>query len=148
MTLQEKIQSHLAESMKNKDQLRLSVLRMMKTAVKNKEIEKMKTLDEAEAIAVLNTLVKQRKDSAEQFRAGGREEMALKEEAEIRIIEEYLPAAASEDDIQKAVGEAIQETGATSIKDMGKVMKATMARLAGKTADGARISQLVKEKLP
>jgi len=125
----------------------LSVLRMMKTAVKNKEIEKMKTLDEAEAIAVLNTLVKQRKDSAEQFRTGGREEMALKEEAEIRIIEEYLPAAASEDDIRKAVGEAIQETGATSIKDMGKVMKATMARLAGKTADGARISQLVKENL-
>jgi uncharacterized protein YqeY len=147
MTLQEKIQLHLAESMKNKDQLRLSVLRMMKTAVKNKEIEKMKALDEAEAIAVLNTLVKQRKDSAEQFRAGGREEMALKEEAEIRIIEEYLPAAASEDHIQKAVGEAIQETGATSIKDMGKVMKATMARLAGKTADGARVSQLVKEKL-
>src|SRR5215468_11544213 len=130
MTLQEKIQSHLAES------------------VKNKEIEKMKTLDEAEAIAVLNTLVKQRKDSAEQFRTGGREEMALKEEAEIRIIEEYLPAAASEDDIQKAVGEAIQETGATSIKDMGKVMKATMARLASKTVDGARVSQLVKEKLP
>jgi len=133
--------------MKNKDQLRLSVLRMMKSAIKNKEIEKMKPLDEAEAIAVLNTLVKQRKDSAEQFRAGGREEMALKEEAEIRIIGEYLPAAASEDDIRKAVGEAIQETGATSIKDMGKVMKATMARLAGKTAEGARVSQLVKEKL-
>ena len=147
MTLQEKIQSHLLESMKNKDPLRLSVLRMMKTAVKNKEIEKMKTLEEAEAIAVLNTLVKQRKDSAEQFRTGGREELALKEEAEIRIIEEYLPAAASEDEVRKAVGEAIQETGATSIKDMGKVMKATMARLAGKTADGARVSQLVKEKL-
>ena len=147
MTLQEKIQSHLLESMKNKDPLRLSVLRMMKTAVKNKEIEKMKTLEEAEAIAVLNTLVKQRKDSAEQFRTGGREELALKEEAEIRIIEEYLPAAASEDEVRKAVGEAIQQTGATSIKDMGKVMKATMARLAGKTADGARVSQLVKEKL-
>jgi uncharacterized protein YqeY len=147
MTLQEKIQLHLAESMKNKEQLRLSVLRMMKTAVKNKEIEKMKALEEAEAIAVLNTLVKQRKDSAEQFRAGGREEMALKEEAEIRIIKEYLPAAASEDDIRKAVGEAIQETGATSIKDMGKVMHATMARLAGKTADGGRVSQLVKEQL-
>ena len=144
MTLQEKIQLHLAASMKNKDPLRLSVLRMMKTAVKNKEIEKMKALEEAEAIAVLNTLVKQRKDSAEQFRAGGREEMALKEEAEIRIIKEYLPAAASEDDIRKAVGEAIQETGATSIKDLGKVMKATMARLAGKTADGARVSQLAQ----
>ena len=147
MTLLEKIQSHLADAMKSKDQLRLSVLRMMKTAVKNKEVEKMKPLDEAEAIAVLNTLVKQRKDSAEQFRTGGREEMATKEEAEIKIIEEYLPAAASEDDIRNAIGEAIQETGASSMKDMGKVMKATMARLAGKTADGSRVSQLVKEKL-
>lgn len=147
MTLQEKIQAHLADAMKSKDQLRLSVLRMMKTAVKNKEIDKMKPLDDGEAIAVLNTLVKQRKDSAEQFRAGGREEMARKEEAEIKIIEEYLPAAASEDDIRNAIGEAVQETGASSIKDMGKVMKATMARLAGKTADGSRVSQLVKEKL-
>jgi uncharacterized protein YqeY len=147
MTLLEKIQSHLADAMKSKDQLRLSVLRMMKTAVKNKEVEKMKPLDEAEAIAVLNTLVKQRKDSAEQFRTGGREEMATKEEAEIKIIEEYLPAAASEDDIRNAIGEALQETGASSMKDMGKVMKATMARLAGKTADGSRVSQLVKEKL-
>ena len=147
MTLQEKIQTHLADAMKSKDQLRLSVLRMMKTAVKNKEIDKMKPLDDGEAIAVLNTLVKQRKDSAEQFRAGGREEMAQKEEAEIKIIEEYLPAAASEDDIRNAIGEAIQETGANSMKDMGKVMKAAMARLAGKTADGSRVSQLVKEKL-
>lgn len=147
MTLPEKIQSHLVNAMKSKDQLRLSVLRMMKTAVKNKEIEKMKALDEPEAVTVLNTLVKQRKDSAEQFRTGGREEMALKEEAEIKIIEEYLPAAASEDEIRKAVMDSIQETGAASIKDMGKVMKATMTRLAGKTADGARVSQLVKEKL-
>ena len=147
MTLQEKIQSHLADAMKSKDQLRLSVLRMMKTAVKNKEVEKMKPLEEGETIAVLNTLVKQRKDSAEQFRTGGREEMARKEEAEIKIIEEYLPAAASEDDIRKAIGETILETGANSMKDMGKVMKATMARLAGKTADGSRVSQLVKEKL-
>ena len=147
MTLQEKIQSHLADAMRSKDQLRLGVLRMMKTAVKNKEIEKMKPLDEGEVIAVMNTLVKQRKDSVEQFRKGGREELAQKEEAEIKIIEEYLPAAASEDDIRSAVEEAIQETGAASIKDMGKVMKATMARLAGKTADGSRVSQVVKEKL-
>jgi uncharacterized protein len=147
VNLQEKIQSHMAEAMRGKDQLRLSVLRMMKTAIKNKEVEKMKVLDEGEAIAVLNTLVKQRKDSAEQFRTGGREEMAQKEEAEIKIIEEYLPAAASEEEIRRAIGEAVQETGATSIKDMGKVMKATMSRLAGKTADGSRVSQLVKEKL-
>jgi len=147
VNLQEKIQSHMADAMRGKDQLRLSVLRLMKTAIKNKEIEKIKVLDEGEAIAVLNTLVKQRKDSAEQFRAGGREEMAQKEESEIKIIEEYLPAAASEEDIRHAIAEAVQETGATSIKDMGKVMKAAMARLAGKTADGGRVSQLVKEKL-
>src|SRR5213594_4432266 len=147
MTLQEKIQSELADAMRNKDQLRLSVLRMMKSAVKNKEVEKMKPLEEAECVAVLNTLVKQRKDSVEQFRNGGREELAQKEEAEIKIIEEYLPAAASGDEILVAVQEAIQETGAASIKDMGKVMKATMSRLTGKTVDGSRVSQLVKEKL-
>jgi uncharacterized protein len=147
MTLQEKIQSHLPDAMRSKDQLRLSVLRMMKTAVKNKEVEKMKPLEEAEVIAVLNTLVKQRKDSVEQFRKGSREELAQKEEAEIKIIEEYLPAAASDDEIRRAVEEAVQETGAASMKDMGKVMKATMSRLAGKTVDGSRVSQFVKEKL-
>jgi len=137
----------MTEAMRNKDQLRLGVLRMMKAAIKNKEIEKMKPLDDGEAVAVLNTLVKQRKDSIDQFRKGGREELAQKEESEIKIIEEYLPAAASEDDIRKAIEEAIQETGASSIKDMGKVMKATLGRLAGKSADGSRVSQLVKEKL-
>ncbi len=133
--------------MRNKDALRLSVLRMMKTAVKNKEIEKMKPLDEGEVISVLNTLVKQRKDSVEQFRNGGREEMARKEEAEIKIIEAYLPAAASEDEIRSAIEEAVKETGAASIKDMGKVMKAALGLLAGKSADGSRVSQMVKERL-
>ena len=147
MTVQEKIQAQMTDAMRNKDQLRLGVLRMMKTAIKNKEIEKMKPLDDGEALAVLNTLVKQRKDSIDQFRKGGREELAQKEESEIKIIEEYLPAAASEDDIRKAIEEAIIETGAASIKDMGKVMKATLGRLAGKSADGSRVSQLVKEKL-
>src|SRR5262245_33397184 len=147
MTLQDKIQSELSEAMRSKDQLRLSVLRMMKSAVKNKEVDKMKPLDEAEVIAVLNTLIKQRKDSVDQFRKGGREELAQKEEAEIKIIQEYLPAAASDDEVRGAIQEAIQETGAASMKDMGKVMKATMMRLAGKTADGSRVSQLVKEKL-
>ena len=107
----------------------------------------MKPLDDGEAVSVLNTLVKQRKDSVDQFRKGGREELAQKEESEIKIIEEYLPAGASEDDIRKAIEEAIQETGASSIKDMGKVMKAALARLAGKSADGSRVSQMVKEKL-
>ena len=119
----------------------------MKTAVKNKEIEKMKPLDQPEVVSVFNTLVKQRKDSVEQFRKGGREELAQKEESEIKIIEEYLPAAATEDDIRNAIEDAIQETAAASIKDMGKVMKAAIARLAGKTADGARVSQIVKERL-
>jgi uncharacterized protein YqeY len=151
MSLQEKIQADIADAMRSKDTLKLNTLRMMKTAVKNKEIDKMKTLDEGEVLAVLNTLVKQRRDSVEQFRAGGREEMAQKEESEIKIIETYLPAAASDDDIRRAIDEAIAEvvaeTGPPSMKDMGKVMKATRDRLAGKTTDGARVSQLVKEKL-
>jgi len=147
VTIQDKIQGQMTDAMRAKDQLRLDVLRMMKSAVKLKEVEKMKALEENEVLAVLNTLVKQRKDSIEQFRKGGREELAQKEEAEIKVIEEYLPAAASEEDIQQAVAAAIQETGAASMKDMGKVMKATLARLAGKSADGGRVSQLVKEKL-
>jgi uncharacterized protein len=147
MTLQEKIQSHITDAMRSKDELRLSCLRMMKSAVKNKEIEKMKPLEEGEVLAVLNTLVKQRKDSVEQFRKGGREELAQKEEAEIKIIEQYLPASASDEDITRAIAEAIQETGASSMKDMGKVMQAVKVRLAGKTVDGGRVSQLVKEKL-
>ena len=129
MTFQEKIQSQMTEAMRSKDSLRLSVLRMMKSALHLKAVEKMKPLEENEVIAVLNGLVKQRRDSVEQFRNGGREELARKEEAEIKIIEEYLPAAASEEDIRRAVEEALQETAAASMKDMGKVMKATMARL-------------------
>ena len=147
MTIQEKIQTQMADAMRNKDPLRLSVLRMMKTAVKNKEVEKMKPLDENEVFAVLNTLVNQRRDSIDQFRKGGREELAQKEEAEIGIIQEYLPAAASEEDIQQAIAQAIRETGAATMKDLGKVMKAALALLAGKGADGARVSQMVKEKL-
>src|SRR5262245_59417788 len=147
MTVPEKIQMQMTEAMRNKDQLRLSVLRMMKSAIKNKEIEKMKPLDDGEALSVLNTLVKQRKDAVDQYQKGGREELAQKEEAEIKIIEEYLPAAASDDDIRKAIEDAMQETGASTIKDMGKVMKAALARLAGRNADGSRVSQMVKDKL-
>ena len=147
MSLQEKIQSDIAGAMRSKEMLKLGVLRMMKSAVKNKEVEKMKALDEAEVLSVFSTLVKQRKDSVEQFRKGGREDLAQKEEAEIKVIEQYLPAAASDEDIRKAIEAAIQETGAASIKDMGKVMKAAMAQLSGKTAEGSRVSQMVKEKL-
>jgi uncharacterized protein YqeY len=147
MSLQDKIQTDIADAMRTKDSLKLGVLRMMKSAVKNKEVEKMKTLDEPEVLAVFNSLVKQRKDSIDQFRKGGREELAVKEEAEIKVIESYLPAAASDEDIRRAIDEAVQETGAASMKDMGKVMKATQARLAGKTVDGALVSQKVKERL-
>jgi uncharacterized protein YqeY len=147
MTLQDNIQSQITDAMRSKDALRLSVLRMMKSAVKNKEVEKMKALETPEVLAVLNSLVKQRRDSVEQFRKGGREELAQKEEAEIKIVEEFLPAAASDDDIRNAIDAAIRETGDVSIKDMGKVMKAALTQLAGKTADGGRVSQLVKEKL-
>ena len=147
MSLQDRIQADIAEAMRSKDTLKLGVLRMMKSAVMNKKIEKMKDLDEPEVLTVFNTLVKQRKDSVDQFRKGGREDLAQKEEAEIKVIESYLPAAASEEDIRRAIEEAIQETSATSMKDMGKVMKATQARLSGKTVDGARVSQMVKEKL-
>ena len=147
MTIPERIQSQIAEAMRGKESLRLSVLRMMKSALQLKAVEKMKPLEESEVTAVLNSLVKQRKDSVEQFRKGGREELAQKEEAEIKIVEEYLPAAASEEDVHRAIEEAIRETGAASIKDMGKVMKAALARLTGKTVDGTRVSQLVQEKL-
>lgn len=147
MTLQDKIQSDIADAMRAKETLKLGVLRMMKTAVKNKEIEKMKPLEEAEVFAVFSSLVKQRKDSIEQFRKGGREELARKEEAEILVIEHYLPASASEDDIRKAIEDAVSETGATSAKDMGTVIKAARAHLAGKTVDGAKVSQMVKERL-
>jgi len=147
MTLQDKIQNDITAAMRSKDSLRLNVLRGMKTAVKMKEIEKMKPLEEAEVLAVFNSLVKQRKDSIEQFRSGGREELAQKEESEITILEEYLPAAASDEDVVNAIAASIQETGAASMKDMGKVMAAAKAKLAGKTIDGARVSQLVKEQL-
>ena len=149
MTLQETIQAHMVDAMRSKDALRLSVLRMMKAAIMNKEVsgETSKTLGDAEVLAVLNSLVKQRRDSVEQFRSGGREELAKKEEAEIKILEQYLPAAASEADIRNAIDAAVQQTGAASLKDMGKVMKAALTLLAGKSADGARVSQLVKEKL-
>jgi uncharacterized protein YqeY len=137
----------MAQAMRDREPLRLSVLRMMKAAIQVKEVEKMKALDEAEAVAVLQSLVKQRKDSVEQFRKGGREELALKEESEIRVIEQYLPASASEEDIRSAIDDAMRETGAASMKDMGKVMKAALGRLTGKTVDGGRVSQMVKERL-
>jgi hypothetical protein len=133
--------------MKAKEGLRLSVLRMAKAALVNKKVELGKPLGDAEALAVLRTLIKQRRDSIEQFRQGNRRDLADKEEAEIKIIEHYLPASASEEEIDTAVAAAIQETGASSAKDLGKVMKAAMAKLAGKTVDGKHVNEKVRAQL-
>lgn len=133
--------------MKAKSEARLSALRMIKTALQKQQIDAMKPLTEAGELQVMNTLLKQRQESADLFRKGGREELAAKEEAEISILEGYLPAVASAAEVDEAVAAAIQETGATSAKQMGAVMKATQARLAGKRIDGKALSELVKQKL-
>ncbi|HME01275.1 MAG TPA: GatB/YqeY domain-containing protein [Terriglobia bacterium] len=147
MPLVEQIEKDLVAAMKSREELKLSVLRMTKSALKLKQVEQGKPLDDAAAVAVLRTLVKQRHDSVEQFRKGGREDLASKEEAEIKILEGYLPAAASDEEIDAAVSAAIAETGAMTAKDVGKAMKAAMAKLAGKNADGKRVSEKVRAKL-
>lgn len=147
MPIVDQISADLTEAMKAREAERLSALRMVKTALKLRETELPGGVDDTEAMKVLNTLLKQRRDAAEQFRAGGRDEMALKEENEARIIQTYLPASASEDDIAQAVEQAIAEVGASSMKDMGAVMKAVRAKLEGKTVDGKALSDLVKAKL-
>jgi uncharacterized protein YqeY len=147
MTVQERIQKEMTEAMKSHAELRLSVLRMMKTAIKLKETEKRGALDDGECVQVLSTLIKQRKDSADQFRKGAREDLAVKEEQEIRVLEEYMPSAPTEDEIASALDAAVAETGASSIKQMGVVMKAVQARLAGKRVDGKALSEKVKARL-
>jgi len=147
MTFLERINEDLKNAMKNKEADRLSTLRMVKTALKNREIEKMAPLEDGEAIKVLQTLVKQRRDSAEQYRQAGRLELAEREMAEIAMIEGYLPAAVDEATIARLVDETIAEVGATSAKEMGLVMKGVMAKLAGQTVDGKVVNQLVKARL-
>lgn len=147
MALEQTLGADIVSAMKAKDQTRLTALRMLKTALTNKSIEKGRALDEAEELQVVSTLVKQRRDSIEQFTKGGRQDLADKEQAEIGVLTGYLPAAASDEDVAAAVSAAIAETGATSAKDMGKVMKAAMAALAGKTVDGKKLSDAVKAKL-
>jgi hypothetical protein len=147
MAIVEQVEKDLVAAMKAKEELRLSVLRMAKAAFMNKKVELGKPLGDPEALAVLRTLIKQRRDSAEQFRKGKRDDLADKEEAEIKIIELYLPAGASAEEIEAAVASAIQETGATSAKDLGKVMKAAMAKLAGKNVDGKQVSEKVRARL-
>ena len=143
----EKIQSDLTAAMKEKDELRLSVLRMVKSALKLKEIDKMRPLDDLESLQILQTLIKQRKESVEQFTKGGRQDLADKEAKEIAIIEKYLPAAPSDHEMQRAVEEAINESGADSLKQMGGVVKAARAKLEGKSIDGKLLSDKVRERL-
>jgi hypothetical protein len=147
MALLDRIQKDMVEAMKSKSEARLGALRMVKSALKKHEIDAMKPLDEATEMQVMSTLLKQRRESVDMFRKGGREELALKEEAEIRILESYLPAGATPAELEAAIAVAISETGATSAKQMGLVMKAAQARLAGKRVDGRVLSELVKAKL-
>ncbi len=147
MALIELISKDLTDAMKAKDELRLSVLRMVKTALKNKEIEKIRPLDDAESLQVLQTLVKQRRESVEQFTRGGRQDLADKETKEISIIEKYLPAGATDSEMNAAIEAAIAETGANSPKQMGAVIKAARAKLEGKSVDGKVLSDRVRERL-
>jgi uncharacterized protein len=149
MTLTEQIQKDITTAMKARDEARLSTLRMVKTALKNREIEKMAPLDDKESQQVLSTLIKQRKESVEQFTKGGRQEMADKEAAEIKLIETYMPKAAGEAEIMAGVKAVIAELGSPTIKDMGTVMKNAMARFAGAgmRVDGKQVSEAVKKEL-
>jgi len=137
----------IADAMRRQDQTRLVALRMLKAALVNREIDRGRALDDGESRQVVGTLVKQRKDSIEQFMKGGRQDLADKEAAEIRVLEAYLPPSADPAAVEQAVIEAIAETGATSAKDVGRVMKASMAKLAGQSVDGKTVSELVRQKL-
>ena len=149
MTIVERVQKDMTDAMRARAELRLSTLRMMKTALKNKEVEKRAPLEDKEALAVLHTLIKQRRDSIEQFTKGNRPELAQKEAAEITIIEGYMPKAATEEEIAATVRDTIHEMGAPTVKDMGAVMKNTMAKFAafGARVDGKVVSNIVKREL-
>jgi len=149
MSLSEQIQKDITAAMRARDEQRLSCLRMVKTALKNREIEKMAPLDDKEVQQVLSTLIKQRKDSVEQFTKGGRKELADKEAAEIRLIETYLPKAAGEEEIVAGVKAVIAEMDSPTMKEMGSVMKNAMARFAaaGMRVDGKQVSEIVKREL-
>jgi len=147
MALLDRIQSDMTAAMRAKEEARLGAIRLIKTALKKHEIDSMKPLDEATEIQVLNTLIKQRREAADMFRKGGRAELAEKEEAELKLIESYMPAAPSEAEIEAAIAAAIAETGVTSQKQMGLVMKAAQAKLAGKRVDGKALSEKVRGKL-
>ncbi len=141
------VNAAIIDAMRRQDAARLSALRMLKAAFVNRSVEKGHDLDDAEARQVVSALVKQRKDSIEQFTNGGRPELAAKEAAEITVLEAYLPPAADPASVDRAVAEAVAETGATSAKDMGRVMKAVMAKLAGQNVDGKTVNELVRKKI-
>ncbi len=147
MALLDQLQKDMAAAMKARDEARLATLRMMKAALMKEKVDSMKELDEAAELKILNSLIKQRKDAAELYRQGGRPELAEKEEAEMKLIESYMPASATEEEMAAAVAAALGETGATSPKQMGQVIAAARARLAGKRIDGKRLSDLVKARL-
>ncbi len=147
MTFQDRVQQDLQQAMRERDEIRLGVLRLVKTAIKNKEIEALKALDEAACFQVLGTLIKQRREAAEQFRKGNRPELADREEREILVIESYLPPAPTEEEMERAIAEAMAETGLTAGRQMGVVMKAAQARLAGKRVDGKTLSERVRARL-
>jgi len=147
MSLAEKIQSDIVVAMKARDDFKLSVLRMVKAAIQLKEVEKLRKLDENESIQLLQTILKQRKESIDQFTKGGRPELAEKETKEAALIEQYLPAGASAEEMDAAVSKAIAETGANSMKQMGAVVKAAKAALEGKAVDGKALSDLVRQRL-
>lgn len=147
MTLIERISADMTAAMKAKDQARLAPLRMAKAALMNREVEKGRALDETEAQQVIASLIKQRRDSIEQFRKGGRDDLATREAAEITTLESYLPPALDAAELDREIAAAIAETGASTARDMGRVMKAVMSRLAGKTADGKVVSDMVRRKL-
>ena len=147
MPLIEQLATTIAEAMKARDQVRLSSLRMLKAALMNKEVERGRPLNDAEELQVVASVVKQRKDSIDQFSRAGRQELVDKEKAELAVIEGYLPPALAAEDLERIVGEVIAETGASSSKDMGKVMKGVMARLAGAQVDGKTVNELVRRRL-
>ena len=147
MNLNNKVAADITAAMKARDAARLSALRMLKAAIMNKGVEKGRDLDDAEILQVVSSLVKQRRDSIEQFDKAGRTDLVDKETGEVAVLEAYLPPAATPEQIDAAVSEAIAESGATSPKDMGKVMKAVMPKLAGKNADGKAVNEAVRRKL-
>lgn len=147
MTIADEVSAAIADAMRKKDAARLSALRMLKAAFMNREVEKGRALKDDEAQQVVGSLVKQRKDSIDQFTKGGRRDLADKEAAEIVVLEAYLPPAVDSAELERAIIEAIAETGATTPKDMGRVMKTAMAKLAGRNVDGKAVNELVRQKL-